>query len=181
MLDADAVIVPGVGAFGTAMETLRKLDLVEPLRQVAASSTPFVGICLGMQLLMTESLEFGRHPGLGVIEGNVVRLENPVGPDGVQKVPQVCWNRLSPRAGAVDAWAGTLLDGLPGGTFMYFCHSFYVTPGDPSVVLATTRYGDQEFCSALGYRNVFACQCHPERSGPAGLTVYRNLVRMLDD
>jgi len=181
VLEADAVVMPGVGAFGTAMETLRKLDMVDPLRQVAASLKPFVGVCLGMQLLMTESLEFGRHPGLGVIEGTVVRLENPVGPDGVQKVPQVCWNRLFPPAGTTGAWSDTLLDGLPAGAFMYFCHSFYAKPSDPRVVLATTRYGEQEFCSALRSRNIFACQCHPERSGLAGLTVYRNLARMLDD
>ncbi len=180
VLAADAVIVPGIGAFGDAMATLREHDLVTALQTVAASGKPFVGICLGMQLLMTESQEFGRHAGLGIVPGTVTRFENPRTAEGQLKVPEVCWNALC-RAGADRAadWTGTLLAGLPDGVFMYFVHSFYCQPDDPAVTLSVTRYGGIEFCSSLRYRNIFACQCHPERSGPHGLQVYRNLATLL--
>ena len=173
ILAASAVILPGVGAFGTAMESLAKLDLVEPLKDVAASERPFVGICLGMQLLMTESHEFGRHRGLGLIEGEVVPLP-PMTNDGCRfKVPQVGWNHVH-AAGDGSSWKSTLLDGLVDDEFMYFVHSFYCKPADPGLVLTTTRYG-LEFCSSLRRRNIFACQFHPERSARQGLQIYRNL------
>jgi glutamine amidotransferase len=180
VLAAEAVILPGIGAFGDAMKILKQLNMVDTLQNVAASSKPLVGICLGMQLLMTESFEFGRHAGLGVIPGTVVRFEKALSPNGVMKIPQVCWNQLH-RAGADDSdpWQGSMLDGLPDGVFMYFVHSFYVKPEMPGVTLATSSYGDTAFCSALSLRNIFACQCHPERSGRDGLQVYANLAKSL--
>ena len=179
VLAADAVILPGVGAFGDAMNTLQDMDLVGAIKQVAASSKPLVGICLGMQVLMDESFEFGHHRGLGIIPGTVVRLDNPVGPNGILKVPHVSWSRLNHPARGNNHWDKTFLKGLPDGVFMYFVHSFCVRTEDETVVLATTRYGHIEFCSALQYRNIFACQCHPERSGVEGLRIYQNLARML--
>jgi glutamine amidotransferase len=181
ILDADAVIVPGVGAFGDAMDTLRRLDLVRPLQDLAAVGTPLFGICLGMQLFMSESEEFGHHRGLGLFEGPVVRFDKPRGPTGELKVPQVGWNRIfSPRRAAVGeapAWANSPLAGVAEGDFMYFVHSFYAQPVDPAAVLAVTRYGGLEFCSSLRRGNVFACQFHPERSGATGLRVYQNIAR----
>lgn len=180
ILRADVVVLPGVGAFGDAMATLRRLDLVEVLRDIANSDKPLIGICLGIQLLMSESFEFGVHKGLGVIEGSVVRFENPQEGDRLLKVPQVQWNRIfhpSGRRQEGDPWRETPLGGLAEGQFMYFVHSFYSRPTDPSVVLSVSRYGDVEFCSALRWRNVFACQFHPERSGSAGLLVYQNVAR----
>ncbi len=177
VMKADAIILPGVGAFADAMAALQETDLIETLQQVSASSKPLVGICLGMQLLMTESFEFGHHAGLGIIPGSVDRLEKPIGPAGMLKVPHVCWNRMNRTS--PEAWEGSLLQGMKDGASMYFVHSFYVKPDDRSVVLAVTTYGHLEFCSALQYRNVFACQGHPERSGKEGLTVYRNLARIL--
>jgi glutamine amidotransferase len=177
---ADAVILPGVGAFGDAMATLRKLDLVELLRDMAASDTPLVGICLGVQLLMTESYEFGHHQGLGIISGPVVRFDNPQEDGKILKVPQVGWNRIYRGKGngaeAADPWAGTPLAGLAEGECMYFVHSFIVQPEDPTVILTITRYGHIEFCSGLRTGNIFACQFHPERSGSQGLRIYRNLA-----
>jgi len=180
VVEADATILPGVGAFANAMANLHDLGMVGALRQVAASSKPLVGVCLGMQLLMTESAEFGHHKGLNIIPGTATRLD-PRGEDGrAQKVPHVGWNRLfRNRAGGRDAWDHTLLEGLPDGVFLYFVHSMYVRPEMREVVLATTTYGVNEFCSALQYRNVFGCQCHPERSGPHGLRVYANLAAQL--
>lgn len=177
ILAADAVILPGVGAFGDAMDTLRRLDLVAVLRDVAASETPLVGICLGLQLLMEESEEFGIHKGLGIVPGNVVRLDNPTEDGRSLKVPHVGWNRILPPKG-VD-WSSSLLAGTAPGERFYFVHSYVVRPSDPSVVLSATTYGHIEFCSSLRYQNLFASQFHPERSGEPGLAVYRNLAARL--
>ncbi len=183
LLGASAVILPGVGAFGVAMESLRALDLVEPLRDIAASPTPFVGICLGMQLLMTESQEFGVHQGLGMIEGQVVRLkETPVKMRSV-KVPQVGWNRIratSPGGDGGRAWQGTLLERVADGEYMYFVHSFYCQPADVSATLSVTQYGTVEFASTIQRGNIVGVQFHPERSGPQGLRIYRDLSAWID-
>ncbi|MFA5844070.1 MAG: imidazole glycerol phosphate synthase subunit HisH [Coriobacteriia bacterium] len=181
VLAADAVILPGVGAFGDAMVTLRDLGMDTALREVAQRGTPLFGICLGLQLLMEVSHEFGEHEGLGLVPGEVVHLGAPRDGDRVLKVPQVGWNALmrEPRADGSDAWAGTWFEGLADGTAMYFVHSFVVSPAGAADVLARTRYGDVTFCSALRYRNVFACQCHPERSGPDGLRVYSDFAAAL--
>jgi glutamine amidotransferase len=185
VLAADAVILPGVGAFGDAMDNLRRLDLVSPLRDLAQAGKPLIGICLGQQLLMSESYEFGRHQGLSLFEGPVVRFENPQGPHSILKVPQVGWNRihrppaLSPRLAGADPWLDTPLQGIAEGESMYFVHSFYVQPADTSVVLSTTRYGHIEFCSGLRRENVIAFQYHPERSGVQGMRIYQNLAAMI--
>jgi len=185
ILAADVVILPGVGAFGDAMETLQRYDLVDALQQVAASGTPFIGICLGMQLLLDKSHEFGAHQGLGLIRGSVIRFENPMDASGKRlKVPQVGWNRIysvpqNRRTVENPLWNNSMLAGIPEGGFMYFVHSYYVVPEEPNVSLAFSRYGNIEFCSSLQYQNIFACQFHPERSGRKGLTLYRNLASML--
>jgi imidazole glycerol-phosphate synthase subunit HisH len=189
ILSADMVILPGVGAFGDAMNALHKLDLVGPLKDVAASGKPMVGVCLGLQLLMAESQEFGRHKGLGIVEGAVVRFENPYGPRGPLKVPHIGWNGIF-RPGHLqnqgelpgdteDPWSGTPLHGSRDGTYMYFVHSFYAVPENPEVTLSTSKYGNLEFCSSLRYGNVFAFQFHPERSGSDGLRIYERLKELL--
>lgn len=175
LLQADAVILPGVGAYGNAMETLHKLDLACVLQDIAAADKPLVGICLGVQLLMTESYEFGRHKGLGIIAGSVVRFDHPMEGSRSLKVPQVGWNRIQ----EVKLWASTLLNDVMDGEYMYFVHSYIVQPEDTAVVLSTSRYGHIEFCSSLCSRNIFACQFHPERSGVQGLKIYRNLAQNL--
>ena len=179
---ADAVILPGVGAFGDAVASLRRLKLIDVLSEVAESGKILVGICLGMQLLMTESLEFGRHQGLDLIQGQVVAFENPTDDSGRSlKVPQVGWNRISPpgfegeTAVSSGAWKGSPLEGLRRGEYLYFVHSFYIIPEDDAVRLSNSQYGNIQFCSSLLHNNIFACQFHPERSGPQGLQIYRNL------
>lgn len=188
LLLSDAVILPGVGAFGDAMETLSKLDLVSVLRDIAASSKPFIGICLGMQLMMTESHEFGSHRGLGIIEGEVLRLQESVQESRVMKIPQIGWNQinlvgssrdeenLETRSEALDS---PLLEGISDGEYMYFVHSFYSKLSEPSLIASTTRYAGIEFCSSVRIGNLFACQFHPERSGPRGLQVYKNLAKLI--
>lgn len=180
ILAADGVLLPGVGAFGDAMQCLERLRLVEVLREAALVGKPVVGICLGMQLLMSESHEFGRHRGLNIIEGDVVRFEQPRGPRGMLKVPQVGWNRVyRPAMIAGDAWQSTPLEGLGDGTSMYFVHSFYARPVQKSDVFALTRYGDVEFCSSVRRGNVLGFQFHPERSGHAGLRLYAQTAEFI--
>lgn len=177
LLQADLVLLPGVGAFGDAMDALHRRDLVAPLHEVAASGKPLVGICLGLQLLMSESYEFGRHAGLGVIEGPVVRFEQPRLGAAILKVPQVGWNRVArPEGTGGDPWTGTPLDGLPDGAYMYFVHSYYAQPADPRAVLCRSTYGHIAFASAVRRGNVYGFQFHPERSGPQGLQMYRTLA-----
>lgn len=178
ILEADLVILPGVGAFGDAMDGLNRRDLVEPLRDVVASGKPLIGICLGLQLMMTESHEFGIHQGLGLFEGPVVRFDNPRGSAGLLKVPQVGWNRIYRPARDPDPWTQTPLRGIADREYMYFVHSFYAQPADPTVGLTLTRYGHVEFFSGLRKGNVYAFQFHPERSGPRGLQIYRNLATL---
>lgn len=179
---SDAVILPGVGAFGNAMSALQRLDLVETLKE-SASTKLFMGICLGMQLLMTESFEFGQHPGLDIIRGRVVKFDFECeGGARRTKVPQIGWNRIMRKRGASDAsdvWAGTPLAGMEDNTFMYFVHSYHVMPEDEGADIARAQYGGVEFCAALRQRNVFAFQFHPERSGSQGLRVYSKMAELL--
>lgn len=186
--EADAVILPGVGAFADAMATLNKLGLIEALMRVANSSRPLVGICLGMQLLMTESEEFGNHRGLDIVKGQVLRL--PLDPDVWVnlKVPQVGWNQIF-QSGKDSSLCGDelvghlcenpLMTGLRNGEYMYFVHSFYAVPSDTKLMSSTTKYGALEFCSSFRQDNVFGFQFHPERSGPAGEVIYRNLANFI--
>lgn len=178
LLTADAVILPGVGAFGDAMAELTRRDLVVPLREAVASGKPVLGICLGMQLLMSESEEFGRHQGLNIVEGTVTRLAVAAEAGARLKVPQVGWNRIARPPGA--SWDRSALDGLADGECLYFVHSFHAVPNDPAVILSTTRYGPTTFCSSLRRGALFACQFHPERSGPPGLRIYRNFARQVE-
>lgn len=182
ILKSDAVILPGVGAFGNAMETLKNLELADTLKEAALSGKPFLGICLGMQLLMSESDEFGNHQGLDIIKGSVVRFDKPVDDKGKRlKVPQVGWNTINVFDSSLHngTWEGSIFEGIDSGEFMYFVHSFYVKPDDPDVVLSTSEYGNIQFCSGLNYKNIYACQFHPERSGIKGLQVYHNFFNLI--
>jgi glutamine amidotransferase len=170
---AKAVILPGVGAFGDAMKALARRDLVSPLRDYAHGGRPLFGICLGMQLLMDESEEFGHHAGLGLIPGTVERL--PSGPG--LKVPQIGWSRVQ---GDERVWTGTPLDGTRSNTFFYFVHSYYVRPRDPRSILAKSNFGNIDYCSAVRHESVFGVQFHPERSGPAGIAIYAGLARLAE-
>lgn len=180
--EVDAIILPGVGAFGSAMEALARLDLIAPLQDQSAAGTLLVGICLGMQLLMTESEEFGRHRGLGLIDGSVVRFREDVDAPRSRrlKVPHVGWNRIHrPAARRSEYWEGSLLHRVQEGEYMYFVHSYYATPADAGVTLSLSNYAGIEFCSSVTRGNIFGCQFHPERSGPHGLKLYDNLAHAI--
>ncbi len=182
LFSADLVILPGVGAYGDAMDALRRLNLVDSLRDIVVSDHWLVGICLGMQLLMSESFEFGEHKGLDIIPGMVIPLEKLEKTDTVDgllrtlKVPQVGWNQIW-RSG--KSWTKSPLNGLADGEYMYFVHSFYVKPVQDKLITSITRYGQIEFCSSLQYNKIFACQFHPERSGLHGLKIYKNIAGMV--
>jgi glutamine amidotransferase len=163
---AQAVILPGVGAFGQAMQHLTSRRLVKALKEAAASGKPFLGICLGMQLLFDYSEEFGRHEGLGIFPGKVVPFPKKL------KVPHMGWNQI------VVEQKNPFFRGVPNQAYMYFVHSFYCVPKDPGVVLTTTDYG-LSFTSAAGRARVCGIQFHPEKSQNTGLVIYRNLANMV--
>ncbi len=163
--EADKLVLPGVGAFRDAIARLRQADFVEPIKQHIASGKPFLGICLGLQLLFTRSYEDGIHAGLDLFPGEVVRFENM----GELKVPHVGWNELDIRKPA------PIFRGLPEKPAVYFVHSFYVQPTDRSIIAAETDY-PTPFTSAIWHENVMATQFHPEKSQKVGLAMLRNFV-----
>lgn len=169
---APAVVLPGVGAFGDAMANLRRAGLVEPIRRAIGDGRPLLGICLGQQLLFEESEEMGRHQGLGVFRGRVLRFSEGAADERKPirlKVPHIGWNQIHLRR------PSPLLAGVMDGDFVYFVHSYYVAPADPQVILATTDYG-VDFASVVGRDNVFGIQFHPEKSQDVGLRILRNFA-----
>lgn len=182
---ADRIILPGVGAFGKAVEELNKRNLIEALKAVVNQGRPLLGICLGMQLLLTESHEFGIHKGLNLIPGTVRRFKEVSSPHEKWKIPQTGWNSIEVpeqinAASGPDAslWNGTVLQGLHGGDYVYFVHSYICVPEEQSCCIAETEYGGDRFCSVVALKNIYGCQFHPERSGEAGLAIYKNFLKM---
>ena len=165
ILSADHVILPGVGAFGEAMDSIRACGLEPVIREVTERGTPFLGICLGQQILFEESEETPGVRGLGIFKGICRRI--PEG--GGRKIPQIGWNDLSyPRP-------GRLFYGVPEHSFVYFVHSYYVVPADSSVITAVTEYG-APLTASVEQGNVFACQFHPEKSAEVGQQILKNFL-----
>jgi len=176
LLAADYAILPGVGAFGDAMETLHELDLVNPIHDFIQQGKPFMGVCLGLQLLFSESEEFGNHKGLNVIEGVTRRFPAKNQDGGLLKVPQIEWNQVNTYNG--NNWKNSPLQKCNDGDYMYFVHSYYVIPENTKYILSTTTYGGLTYCSSVANGNIFACQFHPERSGEHGLDIYRSFLNI---
>jgi glutamine amidotransferase len=172
---ADKVILPGVGAFGLGMENIRNYGLLNVLEDFVASGKPVLGICLGMQLLMRESYEFGHNLGLNWIEGQVTKLKHEQLGDEPVKIPHIGWSPLEFDPSFSDEPNG-VFQGLNNGTYMYFLHSFFVTADDPRHSIATTTYGANKFCSVCRKENIVGVQFHPEISGPSGLRLLQNFV-----
>jgi glutamine amidotransferase len=171
ILNADYAILPGVGAFGDAMQNLHSLDLVSVIKDYIAAGKPFMGVCLGLQLLFTESDEFGNFKGLNIIEGVVQKFPDKNKRNEKLKVPQIEWNQIYELND--KGWQNTPLQNCQNGDYMYFVHSFFVLPQQKNVVLTTTEYGDLKYCSSIQAKNVFACQFHPEKSGEHGVDIYK--------
>jgi len=172
VLEAEKVVLPGVGAFPDCMRNLEQGGFIEPLLRVIREGRPFLGICLGLQLLFTESEEFGVHKGLDVIPGRVVRFPEWMTEQGeALKVPHMGWNQLAVKR------RPSVFEGIEEGTNVYFVHSYYVAPEDQGVIATTTTYGI-EFCSSIWKDNIVATQFHPEKSQEKGLTILKNFGEM---
>ena len=167
ILQADKVILPGVGSFGDAMNNLDKFGLVDTIKKVAASGTPFLGICLGLQLLFKESDETPGAEGLDILPGKILKI---TAKDGF-KIPHMGWNSLDVKPGA------RLFMGLEGNPYVYFVHSYYLKAADEGIVAATTEYTTHIHASVES-GNVFACQFHPEKSSDVGLKILKNFASL---
>ncbi len=173
--EASLLVLPGVGAFENGMKGLRERGLVEPLRKYADSGRPLLGICLGMQLLVSTSFEFGEHEGLGIIPGQVRPIARIDSNGANLKVPHIGWSPLV-RPPSLASWDGTIMEGLPEQRDAYFVHSFAVVPSSDINRLVDTYYGGQRISAAIQDKNVFGCQFHPEKSGVFGLSIVKNFL-----
>lgn len=176
IINAEAAILPGVGAFPKAMENIKKLNLFDTIKKFIYSGKPFMGICLGLQLLFTESEEFGKYKGLDVIKGNVIKFKKK----GKKiKVPQIGWNKIYFNKNI--KWSNSPLKNIKNNEFMYFVHSYYVNPENEKEILSLTNYSDIIYCSSILKKNVFATQFHPEKSGIEGIKIYRNWAEKINN
>jgi len=169
VLRADKVVLPGVGAFGACMANMRKLSMDEVVKEVIAQGKPFLGICLGLQMLFDVGEEMGEWPGLGILPGRVLPFRDVI-KDPTLKVPHMGWNSLKLRP-------SRLFEGIEDGAFVYFVHSYYPAPTDESVISAESDYG-LTFCAAVQKDNLYATQFHPEKSGAVGLKMLENFANL---
>lgn len=167
ILSADKVVLPGVGSFGDAMEKLKKYNLVNTIYDVVDKKTPFLGICLGLQLLFESSEESKGVAGLGLLKGNIVKFPETIN----LKIPQIGWNSLDFQNN------GRLFEGIKENPYVYFVHSYYLKAADENIVKATTEYGVHVHAS-VEKDNIFACQFHPEKSGDVGLSILKNFAEI---
>lgn len=172
---AERLVLPGVGAFRESMNGLSRLGLGEAISEFVASGRPFLGICVGMQMMLEGSEEFGDHPGLGLIPGRVRGIP-AAGADGrPHKIPHIGWNALIPAAGD-EPWRGTILDGIEPGAGVYFVHSFAAEPAEECRRLADCDYDGISISAVIRDGNAYGCQFHPEKSGPVGLRIIENFM-----
>ncbi len=170
ILTSDKIILPGVGSFGKAMEELEKRSLQNVIREVIEKGKPFLGICLGFQLLFSESEEGGNIKGLDILKGSVKKFKDK---DGL-KIPHMGWNRINQKR---KAKTSKILEGVADGSYMYFVHSYFVKPESKNIVICETDYG-KNFASGIQKDNLYAFQFHPEKSQTRGLKIVENFVKM---
>lgn len=176
IMKADRVVLPGVGAFGKAMAELEKYELIEPIQRFAESGRPFLGICLGMQMMLESSEEFGHHKGLGLIEGHVKAIPNKTSDDTTHKIPLIGWCQLNPAHD--QNWAQSILSGKENDLCLYFVHSFMAIPDHPEDRLADTNYNGHAICAAIRRGNLYGFQGHPEKSGAIGIDLLKSFMRL---
>jgi glutamine amidotransferase len=172
----ERVVLPGVGAFTSCMNELRRRGLVESLLAFIASGRPFLGICVGLQMLMEVSEEFGEHPGLGLVAGRVTAIPSTTADGRPHKIPHIGWSALQPREGGA-AWRGGILDAVTASDRCYFVHSFAVQPQARRVRLADCAYDGRIFCAAIRQDNIHGTQFHPEKSGKTGLNILSSFLK----
>lgn len=171
-LRANRLVVPGVGAFHNCMHEITTRGYSEAIAGFVHTGRPFLGICVGMQILFDGSEEFGDHPGLGLLRGKVCAIPPKTSEGACQKVPHIGWNQLQPER---ESWQGSILTPLENtNPAVYFVHSFAAQPSHESVALASCNYGGHKLCAAIQHENISATQFHPERSGPVGLNILRH-------
>lgn len=187
IISAGHLILPGVGAFGDGIANLKARKLIEPITSFINSGRPFLGICLGMQLIMDSSEEFGFHQGLGIVHGSVKKISRPLAGGKSFKIPHIGWSQIFLPAhfkgkdsthNLNEYWNASILNGLPEGDFAYFVHSFIVVPQAEENILAESEYGNDRFCSVLRQNNIFGCQFHPEVSGETGLHILKEFLKL---
>ena len=176
VLNSDMVILPGVGAYSIAMNNLEKAQLIPALKEFVATGKPFVGICLGMQLMLTESVEFGQHKGLNLIPGKTRKFESKSIDDEYFAVPQIQWNELKMQN---NINKNHFFNFLNNGDYMYFVHSYFCVPEDKSTIIMTTSYAGEEYPSIIQYNNCIGIQFHPEKSGLNGIKIYEKLKQLI--
>jgi imidazole glycerol-phosphate synthase subunit HisH len=181
ILNADAAILPGVGAFSNSMLNIKNLNLEGTIKKFIDSNKPFMGICLGMQLLFSKSEEFCLSKGLGIIPGYVKKFSTTTSKNKQIKVPQIGWNQVH-KSKTINSseWYIQPLNDIKNKEHMYFVHSFYVVPENETIILTHTNYAGIKYCSSIIYKNIFACQFHPEKSAHEGLKIYKNLAHLLN-
>ncbi len=172
--NADRLVLPGVGAFSDGMKGLDAARLTDAVKRYAERGRPFVGICLGMQMMLDSSLEFGTHKGLGLVPGTVVPIPATTADGAPHKIPHIGWNRLT----LAGDWKGTILDGLPAQADTYFVHSFMAEPAEPAHRLADCDYNGRRVNAVIRRDHLYGCQFHPEKSGPVGLKILENFVSL---
>ena len=174
IINANKIILPGVGAFNDGMNGLKNRDLIDPIKRFVKSGKYFLGICLGMQMMLSKSYEHGNFDGLNLIEGEVLSFPKPE-IENRYKIPHVGWNSLIKKKN--DIWQSTILEGLKDESDVYFVHSYYVKPKSEKNSLANCNYMNIEFCSVLQKDNIYGCQFHPEKSGEVGLSILKNFCK----
>ena len=175
ILDADRLVLPGVGAFADGMRNLWKFKLINPINEFVASHRPFLGICLGMQMMLSLSKEFGENRGLDLISGQVVSIPSTNVNGYSQKIPHIGWSSLVLSRG-LESWQGGLLQGVNPGEAVYFIHSFMAVPSNQDNRIAECMYGGIPVSAVIGRDNMYGCQFHPEKSGQVGLKVLRRFL-----
>lgn len=172
--NASKIVLPGVGAFANAMQNLHDRDLVEPIQTAAKSGAPLLGICLGMQLLLSQSEEFGLTLGLDLIPGNVVAIPDHAADGELVKLPHIGWNTLE----SSNNWDDTILQGTDAGGAAYFVHSYMAVTNNRKDLLSVTNYAGNEITAVIQRDNIMGCQFHPEKSGEVGLSILRTFVTL---
>ena len=167
---AHHLVLPGVGAFEDGMKGLRERNLIVPLQEHVKTNKPLLGICLGSQLLMSESEEFGKHQGLNLIPGSVIKFRSKE-----IRIPHICWNQVVQQSS--EKWNSTIFNSMSNNFEAYFIHSYCMVPKDKNTILATTTYGQETFCSAIKMNNIYGCQFHPEKSGAMGLAILNHFAQ----